>query len=318
MPRGYDRPLYILPLDYALQDAQTADKTIAGKVIYDGLQMALAAGAPPENAGIIFETTLDATILRDAVTRGLVTTLALHRSRQEEFSFEKHFERSLPSFHPTFYKATVRYNPTGDRAANQKRAVELSRLSALLAAQGRGRLMLELLVPPVPGQLEELSGNKAAYDLALRPHLMIEAVRELQDAGVDPDVWVVDGMERREDYESLVMMARAGARNQVTCVINGGSESHHHVRASLEAASEVPGIIGFALGQADFSDPLMAWRMHKATRDQAVAVIAARYLEFVDLCEAWCGQRSRRAAGGKSKPTWPSRTASGPHSSSPA
>ena len=47
----------------------------------------------------------------------------------------------------------------------------------------------------------------------------------------------------------------------------------------------MPGFIGFAVGRTDFWNPLVAWRMKKATREQAVAVIAARYLEFVDLFE---------------------------------
>jgi 5-dehydro-2-deoxygluconokinase len=302
----------MMPLHYAPRDAQTA---ATANLVYDGLQMALAAGALRESAGIICETALDATILRDAAARGIVTTLALQRIGEDEFSFEKHFERSSPSFHPTFYKATVRYNPAGDRTLNNKRAIELSRLSQFLASLGQSRLMLELLIPPVPGQVEEFAGGKKAYDVALRPHLMIEAIRELQDAGVDPDVWAVDGMVRREDYESLVMMLRSEGRNQAACIVNGDSEPHQGVRGLLEAASEVPGIIGFALGRTDLSDPLTAWRMRRATRDQAVAVIAARYLEFADLCEASCGERSRRAAGGR---VWPSKSVNSLHSDKPA
>ncbi len=47
----------------------------------------------------------------------------------------------------------------------------------------------------------------------------------------------------------------------------------------------MPGFIGFAVGRTDFWDPLVAWRARKATRDAAVAEIARRYREFVDIFE---------------------------------
>jgi myo-inositol catabolism protein IolC len=96
-------------------------------------------------------------------------------------------------------------------------------------------------------------------------------VDELQDAGVDPDVWKVEGLDRREDCQSIVAAAREGGRDQV--------------RHWLGTAAGVPGFIGFAVGRTDFWDPPVAWRTGKATREQAVAEIAHRYREFVDLFE---------------------------------
>jgi len=48
--------------------------------------------------------------------------------------------------------------------------------------------MFELLVPPESMQLEQVEGDKNAYDLQLRPRLMMQAIQALQDAGVEPDV----------------------------------------------------------------------------------------------------------------------------------
>ena len=48
---------------------------------------------------------------------------------------------------------------------------------------------------------------------------------------------------------------------------------------------DVPGSIGFAVGRTDFWGPLVAWRAKKARREQAVAEIARRYREFVDIFE---------------------------------
>jgi 5-dehydro-2-deoxygluconokinase len=145
--------------------------------------------------------------------------------------------------------------------------------------------MFELLVPPQKAQLEKLRGDKKVYDLELRPRLMIEAMRELQQAGVEPDLWKVEGLDRREDCEAVVAAARGGGRGGVGCIVLGRGEDRAKVRHWLGVAAQVPGFIGFAVGRTDFWDPLVAWRLKKATREQAVAVIAARYLEFVELFE---------------------------------
>jgi myo-inositol catabolism protein IolC len=115
---------------------------------------------------------------------------------------------------------------------------------------------------------------------------MVEAISELQDAGVEPDLWKVEGLDRREDCEKIVAAARAGGRDHVGCIILGRGENDRKVREWLGIAAEVPGFIGFAVGRTDFCDPLVAWRAGKATREQAVAAIAGRYREFVDLFES--------------------------------
>ena len=59
-------------------------------------------------------------------------------------------------------------------------------------------------MPPEPDQLQRLGNDKKAYDLQLRPALMVQAIHELQDAGVEADVWKIEGMDRREDCEKVV------------------------------------------------------------------------------------------------------------------
>ena len=89
----------------------------------------------------------------------------------------------------------VRYNPEGDKALNQRQAARLKQLSDYLHENDRP-YMFELLVPAEKAQLERLGGDKKAYDLRLRPALMVRAIHELQDAGVEADVWKIEGIER--------------------------------------------------------------------------------------------------------------------------
>jgi myo-inositol catabolism protein IolC len=300
MPRGYDRALYILPFDHRgsfqakmfgwespLSAAQTAEITRAKQVIYDGFKCALINGVAKEKAGILVDEQFGAAILRDAASNNVTTACPAEKSGQDEFDFEygEDFARHIEALDPTFCKVLVRYNPRSDPVLNKRQAVRLKRLSQFLAAKNRSRFMFELLVPAEKTQLEKLNGDKTAYDRKLRPGLMVEAIHELQDAGVEPDLWKVEGLDRREDCESLVAAARAGGRDHVGCIILGRGENERKVRQWLGIAVEVPGFIGFAVGRTVFWDPLVAWRSNKATREQTVAEIGTRYHEFVDQFE---------------------------------
>src|SRR5271165_4897503 len=145
--------------------------------------------------------------------------------------------------------------------------------------------MFELLVPADEAELDHLNGNKKAYDLELRPRLMAQAIRELQDAGVEPDVWKIEGLDRHEDCEQIVAAARRDGRTRVGCIILGRGEDDQKVREWLTTAAAVPGFIGFAVGRTSFWGPLVDWLARKITREAAVAEIARRYQEFAEIFE---------------------------------
>jgi myo-inositol catabolism protein IolC len=108
----------------------------------------------------------------------------------------------------------------------------------------------------------------------------------LQDAGVEPDVWKIEGLDRREDCEKVVATARRGGRDGVGCIILGRGEDDQKVHEWLSTAAGVPGFIGFAVGRTSFWEPLVSWRAQKITREEAVNEITRRYREFVKTFEA--------------------------------
>ena len=297
---GFDQPLYVLPFDHRgsfqkkmfgwdgeLSSEQTAEIAAAKRVIYDSFTAAVSAGVPKERAGILVDEQFGAAILRDATAAGYTTACPAEKSGQDEFDFEygEDFAKHIEAFHPTFCKVLVRYNPQGDQSLNQRQKARLKRLSDYLHNQSRSRFMFELLVPAEKAQLDRLKGDKKAYDLELRPKLMAQTIEQLQDAGVEPDVWKIEGLDRQEDCAKIVASARRGGRNQVGCIILGRGEDDKRVREWLTTAAAVPGFIGFAVGRTTFWDPLVDWRGKKITRNAAVAEIARRYQEFVEIFE---------------------------------
>jgi myo-inositol catabolism protein IolC len=299
MSIGYDQPLYILPFDHrgsfqtkmfgwkgALTPEQTAQIAAAKQVIYDAFKAALAGGVAKQKAGILVDEQFGAAILRDAAQHGYITACPAEKSGQDEFDFEygEDFAKHIEAFKPTFCKVLVRYNPEADKTLNQRQTGRLKRLADYLHLSKR-LFMFELLVPPEPAQLERLKGDKKAYDLQLRPELMVHAIHELQDAGVEADVWKIEGLSRREDCEKVVKAAHRNGRDKVGCIVLGRGEDDKKVREWLATAAAVKGFIGFAVGRTTFWDPLVDWRANKTTREAAVTEIARRYREWVDIFE---------------------------------
>jgi len=300
MTLGFDQPLYILPFDHrgsfqtklfgwkgALTTEQTAEIAASKQVIYDGFTAALAAGVPREKAGILVDEQFGDAILRDAAQHGYSTACPAEKSGQDEFDFEygQHFAAHIEAFQPTFCKVLVRYNPEGDKGLNKRQTDRLQRLSKYLHDHGRSRFMFELLVPPEAAQLERLGGDKKAYDHEVRPGLMVQAIHELQDAGVEADVWKIEGLDRREDCVKLVAAARRSGRDQVGCIVLGRGEDDKKVREWLATAAPVPGFIGFAVGRTTFWDPLVDLRAKKTTREAAATEIARRFQNWVEIFE---------------------------------
>jgi myo-inositol catabolism protein IolC len=120
----------------------------------------------------------------------------------------------------------------------------------------------------------------------LRPALMAQAIQQIQNAGVEPDIWKVEGLDRREDCERIVATAHRDGREEVGCIVLGRGADDAQVRRWLTTAAGVPGYIGFAVGRTDFWEPLVGWRAGRITREAAVGQIARRYREFVDVFEA--------------------------------
>jgi myo-inositol catabolism protein IolC len=299
MRRGYTLPLCLLPFDHRhsyvtgmfhftppLTSDQHEAVVESKEVIYDGFQHALGRAVPVAYAGIMVDEEFGAGILRDAVNSGFVTALSTEQSSSNEFDFEHGaaFAEHIEAFEPTFAKALVRYNPEGDATLNERQATRLKRLSDYCQTVDQ-RFMLELLVPATDAQRSHIGADETTYDLRMRPGLTVAAMAALQDAGVEPDVWKIEGLDRREDCERVVATARRDGRDQVSCIVLGRGANPSKVVRWLETAASVEGFIGFAVGRTTFWDPIAAFVANKGTRREAVSRIAHRFREWAGIFE---------------------------------
>jgi len=167
---------------------------------------------------------------------------------------------------------------------NRRQAERLKQLSDYCHSHGV-YFMFELLVPATHEQTDRLDGDQHLYDTDLRPSLMMGSLKELQGAGVEPDVRKIEGLDRREDCAKIAEIARHGGRESVGCIILGRGSNDQKVEQWLGNAAGVPGFIGFAVGRTSFWEPLVALRDGKMNREQSIAEIASRYLKWVAVFE---------------------------------
>ena len=262
----YRRPLYLLPFDhrhsyvtgmfkFTLPLTQPEhDQVVESKaIIYDGFRQALTEDVAKENAGILVDEEFGSAILHDATRNGYVTALSVEKSGLDEFEFEygEAFAEHIEAFEPTFAKVLVRYNSEDDAALNRRQITRLKQLSDYCRSAGQ-LFMFELLVPATKAQKDRVQADTNAYDLQLRPGLMARSIEDLQDAGIEPDIWKVEGLDRREDCERIVEVARRGDRHDVSCIVLGRGADEQKVAGWLETAASVPGFIGFADRTHDF------------------------------------------------------------------
>jgi myo-inositol catabolism protein IolC len=215
---------------------------------------------------------------------GLVLAMPVEKSGQKEFDFEygDQFGEHIEKFDPEFAKVLVRYNPEGDGDMNARQTERLKRLSDWLHRQGR-RFLFELLVPAEEHQLEKVDGDSDRYDAELRPELMRQTIAELQAGGVEPDVWKIEGIERREDCEKIAAQCRTGGRDGVVCVVLGRGADAQAVEHWLRQGAPVEGYAGFAIGRTIWWDALKGFLDGALDRGTAADQIADNYLRFVEV-----------------------------------
>ena len=300
MKPGYDGKLYILAFDHrgSFQKKffgidgepdleQTAIIADAKHLIFEGMLQAVGVGADPSVTGVLVDEQFGSTVPEEARERGLKLAMPAERSGQKMFEFQygEDFPAHIERFDPDFTKVLVRYNPEDDADLNTRQLGRLKRLSDWLHEHDR-KFLFELLVPATDEQLSHVGGDGDRYDADLRPSLMRQAIEDIQGAGIEVDVWKIEGVEERADAAMLAEQARSGpGRAGVTCVLVGRGASVTKVVQWLEQAAPVDGFIGFAIGRSIWWDPLAAFLAGDLPRGDAAAQIADNYLHFVHVYE---------------------------------
>ncbi len=297
---GYNNPLYILAFDHRgtfakqIFNAEMEQLGLAQinqikefkQIIYEGFKMAMENGVPKENAAILVDEDFGDSILTDAKMKGFMTIVSVEKTGQDVFAFEygSEFGEHLEKYMPTFSKVLIRYNPED---SDEKKRVQSENLKILSDYSHRHgfKFLLEPLVPASSSQLSKVNGDKDEYDKSVRPQLTVTMIKELQAAGVDPDIWKLEGMETEKDYQEVVAQARSGGRQYVSLVVLGRGATEEKVEEWIKTGAHVPGVVGFAVGRTIFWEPLVAFHKGEKTRDEAVSDISREFHNLYKVFE---------------------------------
>jgi len=299
MALGYDGKLYILAFDhrgsfqkkmFGIEGDPTDEEsqTIADakRLIFEGMLKAVEEGAEAGVTGVLVDEQFGAPtdIPGEAKSRGLILSMPVEKSGQNEFDFEygDDFGAHIERFDPDFSKVLVRYNPDGDAEMNQRQTERLKRLADWLHENDR-KFLFELLVPAEEAQLEQVGGDSDRYDAELRPELMRRTIVEFQDAGVEVDIWKIEGIDSQADCERIAETARRDGRDGVTCVVLGRGADDAKVDHWLRQGAPVDGYAGFAIGRTIWWDALKGFLDGSLDREAAIRQVADNYLRFVKV-----------------------------------
>lgn len=285
--------LAILPFDHRsyfekllnftepLSEEQIGEISRYKKLIYQGYEKSLELGVSKESSAILVDDVFSLDILLDAKSKGYTTLQSTEVSGDDHFEFEhgNDWQSWIEKVQPAFVKALVRYNPEDKKDLNQKSLVGLKQLSDYAHEHGY-KFLIEPLVVASDAQLAALNNDKHRYDTELRPILTAQMITEMQNAGVEPDIWKIEGMFAAEDYERVVIAAQQDGRAHVGVISLGRNETDEIVETWLRVGATVPGVVGFAVGRTVFLDALMKFRTGEYTEEKTIQEIAERFYHF--------------------------------------
>ncbi|HUD44992.1 MAG TPA: PfkB family carbohydrate kinase [Patescibacteria group bacterium] len=252
-------------------------------VIYDGFKQAISFGIPKNEAGLLVDEEFGDAVLQDGIKDGYVTILTLEKSGEKKLEFEygDQFTQHIQKYKPKFVKILAHYNPDDPEDFKQQQITKMREVSKYAHENGY-KFLLEVLVEGTEKQLLSVENSIDRFDGELRPELTIRLMKELQAAGVEPDIWKLEGMDAEDAYAKCVHQARMDGRN-AGIVVLGRGENSEKVEQWLRVGAKVDGVIGFAVGRTIFWDAIVSYYKKTFSREETVKKIAENYLHYYQV-----------------------------------
>lgn len=297
MSLGYDKNLFILPFDHRTSmiellgfttpqlSSQEREIVMSIKeIIFAAFEKAVEQDIPKDQSAILIDEEYGDKIIRDALSKKYNVILSTEKSGQKEFAFEygDDFEKHIEKYKPKFVKALIHYNPNDDPLSKMRQQQKLQILSNY-CHQKSYKFLLELLISPTEMQLKEVGGNKNLFEASVRPNLTAKTIEELQNVGIEPDVWKIEGMEYSDSYKVISLQARKGDRGNVGIVILGRAQTQDKVDKWIKAGNNINGVIGFAVGRTVFWEPLINYKNGNIDKSKAIETICNNFIHFYNV-----------------------------------
>jgi myo-inositol catabolism protein IolC len=277
---SFGRTLFSV-VDDRPSDEQRTAMAAAKQLIYAGLTRA-GAQLPIGHPGVLVDERYGQSVIDAARGAGMVLAVPIERSGRDWFELEwgeQEWLAHVRQVSPDYAKVLVRDNPSFPPQARDQQFARLRVVSESLSDEGVP-LLYELLVPASEQQLAAAGGDVATYDRDIRPELVTEVIADNQQAGVEPAIWKVEGLETSAAARAVVAQARAGGRAGVDVIVLGRDAPADRLDHWLDVAAPIDGFVGFAIGRSIWEDAIRSRMANEIDDADAARQIATRYLDF--------------------------------------
>ena len=270
-------------LFHVKDDLPTASQRVrmaeAKRLIYRGLAQA-APHLRTGHAGVLVDELYGQDVVDAAMRDPIVLAIPVEASGHEWFQLQwpESWLEHVDHVNPDYAKVLVRDNPSFDPADRHAQFEQLNHVSKALTSAGIP-LLYELLVPATDEQLASVGGSVDRYDRELRPDLVVRVIADNQDAGIEPTLWKVEGLDTVEAAQAVAVQARAGNRD-TDLIVLGRDAPVDRLDRWLQIASQVEAFVGFAIGRSIWEDPIDDWANHGLGDQPTADHIADAYLAF--------------------------------------
>jgi myo-inositol catabolism protein IolC len=191
----------------------------------------------------------DTTRLRDVEGVRLAVPTGPEDDRPYELVHGDGFGRHLEERSADLAHVRLAWNPGHAPEDKKAQAMAMARLAAWVHETDR-KLLVELTVPPVPDDIDQVAGDPDRFRTERHPELVARSIVEIRDLGVEPDLWVVEPPADAAALTTVAEAATDAGRDEVALLLADGAPD-----LLLRAAGAVPGYRGVVVGASAFADP---------------------------------------------------------------
>ncbi|MEN2741639.1 DUF2090 domain-containing protein [Microbacterium sp. X-17] len=248
-----------------------AQTTRAKELVFEGIRQAVDAGVPREHAAVLLDDKYAQGLMSRAREAGIAFSIPVD-SPTGHVVLQPGWQDILLRNQPDWAKPLLFLNVEGDAIDNHRQLESTLVLQRWLQEHG-GQLLVEILIPPEPAQLDRVGGDLSRYRLELIPDLVVAAMESVQQAGIRPNLWKV---EAAASVDGARKIGQAAVASGVDCLILGSGESLETVGDWLAVGKTIPGYRGFAVGRTIWQEPVETWA-HDKDDEQLRSEVARRY-----------------------------------------
>ncbi len=254
-------------------DSPAADLERAAElqgIVFAGLAAAVEAGLPKSQTAIWTESELGEAVLLRGRGMSMPTVASVERPGTGRFQLQNvlGFTERLSRLGASFAGARINHTVDGDIAEKESHLQTLRRLSEVSRSEGPP-LLLELMPSPNAPDSGDIAG----------PEGLLESLRDLQDAGVEPAIWAFDAPPNQKMAATLAAPAHLDDRASVRVLFTVGADPNQSISTAsqekmITLAARTPGVGGILIGPAAYLKTLRDYEAGKIGRDDAVDRIA--------------------------------------------